>query len=157
MNWFDYLFKTRTSGQFLVKHCSCCSFRWNVKGATKSYFMHYSCVVIVLFNTALCRSAFFYMSSFRKLFFRLSVLSLNEDIKICVIMYVILNLFSTYVKTHLLVNNKLFKNVLYIVLLCKNLVSEMFWFFQKKRIYKEKWNSHKIKSVKKLGKSHKTV
>ena len=99
----------------------------------------------------------FSMSSFRKLFFRLSVLSLNEDIKICVIMYVILNLFSTYVKTHLLVNNKLFKNVLYIVLLCKNLVSEMFWFFQKKRIYKEKWNSHKMKSVKKLGKSHKTV
>ena len=29
------------------------------KGATKSYFTHCSCVVIVLFNTALCRSAFF--------------------------------------------------------------------------------------------------
>ena len=28
------------------------------KEATKSYFMHYSCVVIVLLNTALCRSAF---------------------------------------------------------------------------------------------------
>ena len=30
------------------------------KGATKSDFMHCSCVVIVLFNTALCRSAIFY-------------------------------------------------------------------------------------------------
>ena len=41
-------------------------------------------------------------------------------------MYVILNLFSPYVKTHFFVNNKLFKNVLYIVLLCKNMVPEMF-------------------------------
>ena len=31
-----------------------------LQGATKSYFTHYSCVIIVLFNTALCRSAFFY-------------------------------------------------------------------------------------------------
>ena len=31
-----------------------------LKGAAKLYFMHYSCVVIVLFNAALCRSAFFY-------------------------------------------------------------------------------------------------
>ena len=28
------------------------------KGATKSYFTHYSCVVIILFNTGLSRSAF---------------------------------------------------------------------------------------------------
>ena len=26
-----------------------------IKGATKSYFTHYPCVVIILFNTALCR------------------------------------------------------------------------------------------------------
>ena len=29
-----------------------------VKGATKLYFMHYSCVVIILFSTGLCKSAF---------------------------------------------------------------------------------------------------
>ena len=45
----------------------------NIKGATKSYFMHYSFVVIALFNTALCRSAFSIVS-FGKLAFRLSVL-----------------------------------------------------------------------------------
>ena len=41
--------------------------------------------VIVFFNTALCRSAFSTVS-FRKLVFCLSVLSLNQDIKIYVIM-----------------------------------------------------------------------
>ena len=55
------------------------------KGATKSYFTHYSCVVIVFFNTALHGSAFSTVS-FRKLVFRLFILSLNQDIKICVIM-----------------------------------------------------------------------
>ena len=36
------------------------NFLWQevIKGATKSYFTNYSFVVIVLFNTALCRSAF---------------------------------------------------------------------------------------------------
>ena len=38
-------------------------------------------MVIVLFNTALCMSAFSTVS-FRKLVFRLSVLSLDQDIKI---------------------------------------------------------------------------
>ena len=52
------------------------------KGATKSYFTHYSCVVIVLFNTALCRSAFSPVS-FRKLVFPVSGVSLDQDIKIC--------------------------------------------------------------------------
>ena len=55
------------------------------KGATKSHFTNYSCVVIVLLNTALCRSAFSTVS-FRKQVFRLSVLSLNQGIKLCVIM-----------------------------------------------------------------------
>ena len=62
-----------------------------MKGATKSYFAHYSCVVIILFNTGLCGSAF-YTVSFGKLVFRLSVLSvfsclksnvLNRGIEIC--------------------------------------------------------------------------
>ena len=51
----------------------------------KSYFTHYSCVVIILFNTALCRSAFSTVS-FTKLVFRLPVLSLNQDIKICFVL-----------------------------------------------------------------------
>ena len=57
------------------------------EGATKSYFTYYSCVVIVLFDTASYRSAFTTVA-FRKLVFHLSVLSLNQDIKICVIMRV---------------------------------------------------------------------
>ena len=55
-----------------------------VKGATKSDFTHYSCVVNVLFNTALYRSAFSPVS-FRNLGFRLSVLSLNQVFEICII------------------------------------------------------------------------
>ena len=39
-----------------------------VKGPTKSYYTQYLCMVIVLFNTALCRSAFS-MVSFRRLVF----------------------------------------------------------------------------------------
>ena len=45
-----------------------------LKGATKSYFMHYSCVVIILLNTGLWRSAFSIIY-FGKLVFCLSVLS----------------------------------------------------------------------------------
>ena len=48
------------------------------KGATKMYFTHYSCVVIILFNKSLRRSAFFTISSI-KLVFRLSVLSVVFD------------------------------------------------------------------------------
>ena len=47
-----------------------------LKGATRSHFTHFSCVVIVLFDMALCRSAFSTVS-FRKLVFRLSALPLN--------------------------------------------------------------------------------
>ena len=65
-----------------------------LKGATKSYFMHYSCVVIILLNTGLWRSAFSIIY-FGKLVFCLSVVSavfwfesnvLNQDIRICVLM-----------------------------------------------------------------------
>ena len=56
-----------------------------IKGATKLYFRHYSCVVIVFFNAALHESVFSTVS-FRKLDSRLFVLSLNEENKICVIM-----------------------------------------------------------------------
>ena len=38
-------------------------FRRMLEGATKSYFTHYSCVVMVFFNTALCRSPFSTVSS----------------------------------------------------------------------------------------------
>ena len=65
-----------------------------IKRAAKSYFMHYPYVVIILFNTDFCRSAFLTIS-FGKLIFHLSVLSvffcfesnvLKQDIKACVIM-----------------------------------------------------------------------
>ena len=61
----------------------------NFKGATKSYFKHYSCVVIAFFDAALCRSAFSTVY-FRKLVFPLSVLFLNQIIKIASSCYVIL-------------------------------------------------------------------
>ena len=72
--------------------------------------MHYYCVVIVLFNAALCRSA-----SFRKLVAHLSVLSLNKDIKICVIVLCNFDmfLFSPYTKLTFSINNKLFTKVFY--------------------------------------------
>ena len=62
------------------------------KGATKSFFTYYPCVLIFLFNTGLCRSGFSIIS-FGKLIFCVSVVSaffvestvLNQDIKICVI------------------------------------------------------------------------
>ena len=63
------------------------------KGAMKSYFMHYSCVVIIVFNTGLCRPAFSTIS-FGKLVFHLSVLSVffcsesnvaSQDFSVCVV------------------------------------------------------------------------
>ena len=44
----------------------------NIKRATKLYFMHYSCVVIILFNMDLFKSAFS-TYSFKNLAFRLPV------------------------------------------------------------------------------------
>ena len=66
-----------------------------IKGATQCYFTHYSCVVIILFDTGLGRSAFFTIC-FRKLVFHLPVLSvffvesnvLNQDIKTAALKYV---------------------------------------------------------------------
>ena len=45
-----------------------------LQGATKLYFKRCSCIVIVFFNTTLCRPAFSTVS-FGKLIFRRSVLS----------------------------------------------------------------------------------
>ena len=44
------------------------------KEATKSYFMYFSCVVIILFDTGLYRSAFTIIT-FEKLVFHFSMLS----------------------------------------------------------------------------------
>ena len=46
---------------------------FDFKGATKSYFTHYSFAVFILFNTSLCKSAFS-TNSFRKLVFYRSAL-----------------------------------------------------------------------------------
>ena len=58
--------------------CSVCYF--SVKGATKSYFTHYSCVVIILFNTGFRKSAFS-TDFFGKLVFRVSSLSALYQIR----------------------------------------------------------------------------
>ena len=63
-----------------------------IKGATKLYFTHYSCVVIILFNTGSYKSAFSTIS-FGKLVFCFSALSalcrirciLHKLYNICVI------------------------------------------------------------------------
>ena len=63
------------------------------KAATKPYFTLYSCVVTVLFNTNLCRSAFSTVF-FGKLDFRLCPFCvfcfesnvLNQDLEICAMM-----------------------------------------------------------------------
>ena len=83
------------------------------KGATKSYLTRYFCVVIAFFNTALCRSAFSKVY-FRKLVFRLSALSLNQDIKKTSSCYVILicNFVLTLYKNSPFINNKLFIKIL---------------------------------------------
>ena len=73
-------------------HCNPCENHIDIskkylKEAKKSYFTHYSCMVIFLFNKALCRSAF----SFGKLVFCLCAScvsffksnALNQDIKMC--------------------------------------------------------------------------
>ena len=105
---------------------------YQLKEATKSYFTHYSCVVIVLFNTVLCRSAFSTVS-LRNLGFRLSVISLNQVSKICVIKYVILicSFVLTLPKNSPFINNKLYNNYQAIyksfTVLFKNMLSEMFW------------------------------
>ena len=109
------------------------------------YFTHYYCVIIVLFGKGLCRSAFS-MVSFEKLIFCGSVLSLKQDIKICIIM--VCSFVLTLYKNSPSVNNKLFTKVLQYYL-CKNMLSEMFWVFQKKKlIYKEMCGTVKIKSFK---------
>ena len=63
--------------------------RTNIKGATKLYFMYYSCVVIILFSTGLYKSAFSTcsfgktrFSSFCVLVFRVSV-SLAFNFQFC--------------------------------------------------------------------------
>ena len=83
------------------------------KGPTKSYFTHYSCVVIVFFNTALHGSAFSTVS-FRKLIFRLFVLFWIKTLKYASSCNVILicNFVLTLYKNSLFINNKLFIKIL---------------------------------------------
>ena len=118
---------------------------YDVEGATKSCFTQYSCVVIVLFNTGFCRSAFSTIS-FGKLIFRLSVLSvflfcfesnvLNQDIKIC---------YNTIQFCHVLCLLCNFARTLCIMQKQAFILS-----YSKKLIYKGRMsNSQKIKECKK--------
>ena len=110
-----------------------------VKGATKSYLTHCSCVVIVFLNMALCRSAFSAVS-FRKLVFRFSVPSWSQDIKICAIM--LCNFVHTLYKNSPFIHNKLFIKILqYYVKTCFQKCFE----FLKKLIYKEERETIKNK------------
>ena len=111
----------------------------SLKGATKSYLTHFSCVAIVFFNTALCRSAFSTVS-FRKLVFHFSVPSLNQGIKICVIM--LCNFVLTLYKNSPFIHNKLFIKILqYYVKTCFQRCFE----FLKKLIYNEERETIKFK------------
>ena len=115
-----------------------------IERATKSNFTHCSCVVIVLFNTALSRSAFSTIS-FRKLVFRFFVLSLKQDIKICVIM--ICSFVLTLYKNSPSINNKLFTKVLqYYVKTC---FQRYFEFFKKNSCIKKSVEQSKKKECKK--------
>ena len=97
-----------------------------IKGAMKSYFTHFSCVVIVFYNTALCRSVFSTVS-FSKLLFHFSVPSFNPDIKICVIM--LCNFVPILYKNSPFINNKLFIKILQIYV--KTCFQRCFEFFKK--------------------------
>ena len=71
----------------------------SLKGATKSYFTHYSCVVIVLFERVYVSA--FSMVSFRKLVFCLSVLPLCFESRICVIMLCNFDMLCNFVLTYI--------------------------------------------------------
>ena len=103
---------------------------YNFKGATKLYFTHYSCVVIISFITGLWRSAYSAYStystiSFWKVVFCLSVLSvffvLNQIFSIKTLKYVL--------SCHVIL---LLKHVLsfYLILLCNFVM----WFCYKYQI-----------------------
>ena len=100
------LFRTPVARVLLTPRWSADEPMWNsynyikFKGATKSHIAHYSCVVIVLLIRLYVglHSLRFLLG---KLAFHLSVVSLNQDIKIC------------------------------IIVLCKSMDLEMFWAFQK--------------------------
>ena len=111
----------------------------------KSYLTNFSCVVIVFFNTALCRSAFSTVS-LRKQVFHFSVPSLNQDIKIFVIM--LCNFVLTLYKNSPYIHNKLFIIILqYYVKTC---FQRCFEFFKKNSFIKKSVKQSKIKSVKNI-------
>ena len=111
-------------------------------------------VALVLFNTALCWSAFSTVS-FGKLVFRLSLLfvffvlnqmfwtkTLKYELSYYVTIYVIF--FPTLYKSSPFLNTKLFIKTLY----CKNMLSEKFWVFQKNSFIKKSVEQSKYKECK---------
>ena len=86
-----------------------------VKGATKLYFTHYSCVIVVLLNTASCRSAFstVFLENFVFLCFLWS-----KALKYASSWYIVS--FSPY-KNSPFINNKFY-----------SMLPEMLWVFFKK-------------------------
>ena len=109
------------------------------------YFKYFSCAAIVFFHMALCRSAFFTVS-FRKLVVHFSVPSLNQHIKMCVIM--LCNFVLTLYKNSPFINNKLFIKVLQNYV--KTCFQRCFEFFKKNSFIKKSVKESKIKNVKNI-------
>ena len=113
-------------------------------GATKSYFLQYSCVAIVLFNKGLCKSAFSTVS-FRKLvflsfcaFFMLWIKTLKYASSCYVILICYVFLFSPYIKKltfYKYLNKKaICKSSTVLSWICKKHAFRDFLSFSKKKI-----------------------
>ena len=100
------------------------------KGATKSYYTQYSCGVIVLLNTALCRSAFSTVSLGKTSFLVFLCFLWIRTLKFASSWNVILGcnfVLTLYKKTHFLQTKKLFIEVLqYYVKTCFQICFEFF-------------------------------
>ena len=105
-----------------------------VKGATKSCFRYYSCVVIIFFNTGLWRSAFstiFLENAFFVLLYCLCFL-LNQMFTLKYVLWLLKNVLaamwfcSHFIKTHLMnskvfIKSQLWKTCFQRVLMCQRI------------------------------------
>ena len=103
-----------------------------IKGTPKLYFMHYSCKVIILFNTDLYQSAFS-SYAFKKLVFLVSVFCVFHFLFFSVLFWIQSHLYkrnyffmSNFVLTLYKVTAKNIK-----ILLVKNIPPDRFWMFEK--------------------------
>ena len=109
----------------------------HIKGATKSYFTHYSFVVFIFLNTGLCMSAFS-TNSFRKLLFLSScafclfrLLCVEFDV-IFIIFIIAQSLFGHVICVFVPTYEKQFVNniKMWVQFLIKNMPLKSFWTFK---------------------------